>query len=234
MKSGLRQRVSRPARGQPKATVDLFNRSPPTLGREVIADGAMILRGFLGDEGEALLRAIDVIAVRAPFRRMVTPGGFTMSAAMTNCGRAGWVTDRSGYRYTDVDPQSGQPWPALPVLFLDVARRASAVSGFPAFVPDACLINCYEPGARLSLHQDLNERDFTAPIVSVSLGLPAVFLFGGAERSDRPGRWRLEHGDVVVWGGPARRAFHGVAPLAAGEHPLTGSRRFNLTLRKAL
>jgi alkylated DNA repair protein (DNA oxidative demethylase) len=229
MKPGLRQRASRPL-----AARDLFEVLAATPGREVIADGAMILRGFLRDEGEAILRAIDSVAARAPFRRMVTPGGFTMSAAMTNCGRAGWITDRRGYRYTDVDPESGRPWPELPALFVNVARRASAAAGFPGFVPDACLINCYEPGARLSLHQDRNERDFSAPIVSVSLGVHAIFLFGGAERSDRPGRWRLEHGDVVVWGGPARLAFHGVAPLAEGEHPLTGSRRFNLTLRKAL
>ncbi len=229
MKPGVRRRASRPL-----AAYDLFADLAATPGREVIADGAMILRGFLRDEGEAILRAIDSVAARAPFRRMVTPGGFTMSAAMTNCGRAGWITDRRGYRYTDVDPESGRPWPELPALFVDVARRASAAAGFRGFVPDACLINCYEPGARLSLHQDRNERDFTAPIVSVSLGVPAIFLFGGAERSERPGRWRLEHGDVVVWGGPARLAFHGVVALAEGKHPLTGSRRFNLTLRKAL
>lgn len=181
-----------------------------------------------------MLRAIEDVIARAPFRNMVTPGGFTMSVAMTNCGQAGWLTDRKGYRYDAIDPQTGQPWPDLPAPFVRLAKRASRAAGYEGFAPDACLINRYEPGTRLSLHQDRNERDFTAPIVSVSLGLPAVFLFGGAERSDRPRRYRLEHGDVVVWGGPARLAFHGVAPLADGEHPLTGRRRFNLTLRKAL
>jgi alkylated DNA repair protein (DNA oxidative demethylase) len=164
---------------------------------------------------------------------MITPGGFRMSVAMTNCGRVGWVSDRSGYRYDPVDPENGQPWPAIPASFLDLARRAAGIAGF-AFDPDCCLINRYEPGTKLSLHQDRDERDFTAPIVSVSLGLPAVFLWGGLKRSDRPRRIRLESGDVVVWGGPSRLTYHGVAPLAAGEHPVTGQVRINLTFRKAL
>lgn len=201
---------------------------------EPLADGAALLHGFAAADGALLLRAVDDIAASAPFRHMTTPGGYTMSAAMTNCGRAGWVTDRKGYRYTPTDPETGRRWPDLPGVLLGLADRAAAAAGFSGFVPDACLINRYEPGARLSLHQDRNERDFAAPIVSVSLGLPAVFLFGGAQRSDRPRRWRLEHGDVAVWGGPARLAFHGIAPLADGEHVLTGRRRINLTLRKAL
>jgi alkylated DNA repair protein (DNA oxidative demethylase) len=157
-----------------------------------------------------------------------------MSVAMTNCGRAGWVTDRSGYRYDPLDPVTQRPWPPMPAGFLELAARAASAAGFPGFVPDSCLINRYEPGTRLSLHQDRNERDFGAPIVSVSLGLPAVFLFGGSRRADRARRVRLESGDVVVWGGPARLAFHGVAPLADGDDPLTGNCRINLTLRKAL
>ena len=165
---------------------------------------------------------------------MVTPGGFRMSAAMTNCGAAGWITDRKGYRYDALDPLSGAPWPALPREFLALAARAADAAGFPGFVPDACLVNRYEPGARLTLHQDRNERDFAAPIVSVSLGLPAVFLWGGQKRSERPRRIALESGDVVVWGGPARLVFHGVAELSEGEHPTTGRCRINLTLRKAL
>lgn len=212
---------------------DLFG-EPALPSREALAPGAVLLRGFAANVDAGLLRAVDAIAAAAPFRRMVTPGGFTMSAAMTNCGRAGWVTDRKGYRYTDVDPQSGRPWPALPELFVALAVRSAAEAGYAGFAPDACLVNLYEPGARLSLHQDRNERDFAAPIVSVSLGLPAVFLFGGIERSVRPRRVRLTHGDVAVWGGPSRLAFHGIAPLAEGEHPLTGPRRVNLTLRKAL
>jgi alkylated DNA repair protein (DNA oxidative demethylase) len=153
---------------------------------------------------------------------------------MTNCGAAGWVTDRRGYRYDPIDPVSGQPWPAMPPVFLQLASEAAAAAGFGDFSPDACLINRYEPGTRLSLHQDRNERDFNAPIVSVSLGLPAVFLFGGLQRSDRPRRVLLQHGDVAVWGGPARLNFHGVMPLKEGHHPMLGRCRVNLTLRKAL
>lgn len=198
-----------------------------------LADGAFLLRGFAAAEAERLIQAIDEIAARAPFRHMITPGGQTMSVAMTNCGLAGWVSDRSGYRYDAIDPVSGQPWPAMPQLFENLSHRAAADCGFPDFTPEVCLINRYQPGARMSLHQDKDERDFTQPIVSVSLGLPAVFLFGGAQRKDKPKRVRVESGDVVVWGGPARMAFHGVAPLANGCDSLAGSYRFNLTFRRA-
>jgi DNA oxidative demethylase len=157
-----------------------------------------------------------------------------MSVAMTNCGRAGWVTDRKGYRYAGLDPLTERPWPAMPAIFQALADRAAAMAGFGGFAPDSCLINRYEPGTRLSLHQDRNERDFAAPIVSVSLGLPAIFRFGGLRRRDRPRPVPVESGDIVVWGGPARLAFHGVDTLAAGDHPLTGNLRINLTLRKAL
>jgi DNA oxidative demethylase len=201
---------------------------------EALADGATVLRDFATPEAAALLDMVWQIAAVAPFRQMVTPGGFRMSVAMTNCGRAGWVTDRRGYRYDPLDPMTERPWPAMPAAFQRLAARAAAAGGFGSFTPDACLINRYEPGSRLSLHQDRNERDFAAPIVSVSLGLPAVFLFGGLRRNDRPRRLRLEGGDIVVWGGPARLAFHGIDPLAAGDDPLTGPCRVNLTLRKAL
>ena len=175
----------------------------------------------------------DILAV-APFRNMVTPGGYRMSVAMTICGRAGWVTDRSGYRYDAIDPATGRPWPSMPNAFLRLATRAAAHGGYTGFEPDACLINRYQPQARLSLHQDKNERDFNAPIVSVSLGLPVVFLFGGLHRSDRSRRLRLESGDVVVWGGATRLVFHGSQPLADGHDKLTGHCRINLTFRKAL
>jgi alkylated DNA repair protein (DNA oxidative demethylase) len=220
------------------ATGDLFAAEPrpamtPGVTAEALAESATILRRFVEPQARALVDAVKDIVAAAPFRHMVTPGGYTMSIEMTNCGRLGWVTDRSGYRYVTTDPATGRPWPALPQIFLDVATSAAQGAGFPEFEPDACLVNRYEPGTRLSLHQDRNERDFSAPIVSVSLGLPAVFLFGGPRRQDRPRRVRLEHGDVVVWGGPARLAFHGVAPLADGEHPLTTRSRINLTFRKA-
>jgi alkylated DNA repair protein (DNA oxidative demethylase) len=216
------------------ATGDLFGAAPHGgVESEPLADSATILRRFAESQASALVEAVDAVIAEAPFRHMVTPGGYTMSIAMTNCGRLGWVTDRKGYRYTTSDPTTGRPWPPLPGVFHDVAVSAAAAAGFAGFEPDACLVNRYEPGTRLSLHQDRNERDFSAPIVSVSLGLPAVFLFGGARRQDRPRRVRLESGDVVVWGGPTRLAFHGVAPLPDGEHPLTGRRRLNLTFRRA-
>ena len=201
--------------------------------REAMAEGAVLLRGFaLSFESDVIAALRETIA-RAPFRRMFTPGGHQMSVAMTNCGNAGWVTDHSGYRYDAMDPKSGQPWPAMSAAFRQLAEQAAADGGFEGFAPDACLINRYEPGARMSLHQDKDERDFAAPIVSVSLGLPATFLFGGPKRADKPRRYRLEHGDVVVWGGPSRLFFHGVAPLADGEHALMGRQRINLTFRKA-
>jgi alkylated DNA repair protein (DNA oxidative demethylase) len=198
-----------------------------------IAEGAVLLRGFVTDPDQ-IVADLQTITASAPFRHMVTPGGFRMSVAMTNAGDGGWITDRRGYRYDSIDPESGRAWPGIPQSFRDLARSAAEQAGFPGFVPDACLINRYEPGARLTLHQDRNERDYTQPIVSVSLGLPATFLFGGLTRKERPRRMRLESGDVVVWGGPARLFYHGVAPLAAGSHPLTGEYRINLTFRKAL
>ncbi len=203
-------------------------------GKEALGPGATVLRGFARKRDHSLLAAIEEIAALAPFRRMVTPGGFEMSVAMTNCGAAGWVTDRTGYRYQAQDPQSGAPWPSMPPGFLALADQAASAAGFASFVPDACLINRYEPGTKLSLHQDKDEADYAHPIVSVSLGLPATFQFGGPKRGDPVRKVALEHGDVVVWGGPSRLFHHGVLTLKSGEHPLTGRRRFNLTLRKAL
>lgn len=200
---------------------------------ESLTNGAALLRGFATTEAPVLVGVVNEVAALAPFRHMTTPGGFQMSVAMTNCGAAGWVSDRKGYRYDSNDPLTGLPWPALPELFLSLADRAAAAGGFTNFAPDACLINRYRPGSRLTLHQDKDERDFTQPIVSVSLGLPAVFLFGGSTRADRPRRIPLQSGDIAVWGGPARLAFHGVAPLAQGSDPLTGEYRINLTFRKA-
>jgi alkylated DNA repair protein (DNA oxidative demethylase) len=202
-------------------------------GKEVLEPGAFLLRGFAENQAAALVADIDRIAAAAPFRNMVTPGGFTMSVAMSNCGAYGWVTDRKGYRYADADPVSGRPWPAMPAAFRDLAARAAAAADYAGFVPDSCLINRYVPGARMSLHQDKDEADFAAPIVSVSLGLPATFLWGGGKRSDRPRRIRLESGDLVVWGGPARLNFHGVDILADGDDPVAGKCRYNLTFRKA-
>ena len=195
--------------------------------------GLKILRGFAGDIAGDVIKAVASVTDAAPFRQMQVPGGGTMSVAMSNCGAAGWVTDKSGYRYSPLDPLSGSAWPAMPEIIRDLAVRAAGAAGFTAFAPDACLINRYEPGARMGLHQDRDEVDFDAPIVSVSLGLPATFLFGGRKRSDPQARLALFHGDVVVWGGAARLAYHGIAPLQDGLHDALGRQRLNLTVRKA-
>jgi len=199
---------------------------------EPLEEGAVLLRGFADSETSLLIEQVARIVQGAPFRHLITPGGYTMSVAMTNCGRVGWVSDRTGYRYDPVDPDTKAPWPAMPPVFLDLAARAAAEAGFAGYDPDACLINRYVAGAKLSLHQDRDEKDAWAPIVSVSLGLPATFLWGGQRRADPVRRLRLESGDVVVWGGPARFVYHGVAPLKDGDHPLTGAARINLTFRK--
>lgn len=212
--------------------MNLFDDLAQPEAVEPLAEGAVLLRGFAAAEMAELLSAVDKIAETAPLRHMITPGGFRMSVSMTNCGSFGWVSDRSGYRYDPVDPESGKPWPAMPLNFRHLSQRAASAAGY-LFDPDACLINRYEPGTKLSLHQDKDEQDFTAPIVSVSLGLPAVFLWGGLKRADRPRRIRLESGDIAVWGGPSRLTYHGIAPLADGEHPATGRARINLTFRKA-
>ena len=205
----------------------------PGLPRDLLGPGTAILNGFaLGRETE-LAFVMQAISKLAPFRHMITPGGFRMSVALTNCGTYGWVTDRTGYRYDSIDPETGQHWPGMPGNFLELARDAASAAGFPSFNPDACLINRYEPGSQLTLHQDKNELDFTQPIVSVSLGLPATFLFGGMERSDKTVRIPVHHGDVIVWGGPARLRYHGINPLKDGVHPTFGGYRYNLTFRVA-
>ena len=204
----------------------------PALAPEAIDDGAVLLRGFAAALEAALLADVEAVTTTAPFRHLVTPGGHVMSVAMSNCGAAGWISDRRGYRYTPTDPQTGLPWPAMPNVFLALAEDAAAQAGYPGFAPDACLINRYVPGAKMSLHQDRDEGDLTAPIVSISLGLPAVFLWGEKSRADRPRRIPLNSGDVVVWGGATRLNFHGVLPLPKGEHPALGAQRINITFRK--
>lgn len=210
---------------------NLFDAEPLDLP---LGPGVAVLGGFARPFEAPLTDALLRVVETAPFRHMLTPNGRRMSVAMTNCGAVGWVSDRAGYRYDACDPESGRPWPPMPDVFGQLALQAAERAGFGAFAPDACLINRYEPGARLSLHQDRDERDFAAPIVSVSLGLPAVFLFGGLRRADTPLRVPLVHGDVVVWGGPSRLRYHGVLPLEDGHHPLMGGYRINLTFRKAL
>ena len=214
---------------------DLFaEQITPQPSREDMASGALTLRGFALEYAPELLSAVHAIAATAPFRKMTTPGGFSMSVAMTNCGDLGWVTDRRGYRYERADPVSGLAWPAMPEVFLKLAVNAAKDAGYEGFVPNACLINRYEPGAKMSLHQDKDEKDFTNPIVSVSLGLPATFQFGGQNRSDPVRKYLLQHGDVVVWGGPSRLFYHGVLTLKDGVHDSVGRARINLTFRRAV
>lgn len=211
--------------------LDLFADAEPW--QEPLAPGATILRRFALSRAAALFDAMVSVAAISPFRHMVTPGGYTMSVAMTNCGTLGWATDARGYVYAETDPATGSPWPPIPPLFAALCHDAAVEAGYPDFQPDACLINRYAVGAKLSLHQDKDEPDLRAPIVSVSLGLPAIFQFGGLRRNDPLQRLMLEHGDVVVWGRESRLFYHGIQPLKPGVHPLTGEFRYNLTFRQA-
>jgi alkylated DNA repair protein (DNA oxidative demethylase) len=216
-------------------TFDLFADAEPEQQprQEQIGEQSCVLRGFALPWLDRLLPALDAVLAAAPFRQMVTPGGFTMSVALSSCGTLGWTTDRSGYRYTHNDPQTGLPWPPMPDVFFQLAQAAAQAAGFADFVPDSCLINRYVPGSKMSLHQDKDEKSYAAPIVSVSLGLPAMFLFGGFARSDKSQRVPLLHGDIVVWGGVDRLRYHGVLPLKDGQHARLGEQRINFTFRTA-
>ncbi|GGY85271.1 alpha-ketoglutarate-dependent dioxygenase AlkB [Cellvibrio zantedeschiae] len=212
---------------------DLFSGEPQQQRQEILP-GAFLLRGFALPFENELLQDIQGVIAEAPPRNMVTPGGLPMSVATTSCGDAGWVSDAYGYRYSKRDALSRKNWPAMPCSFFDLARNAATTAGYKNFSPDSALINIYKVGAKMSLHQDKNERDFSQPIVSVSLGLPATFLLGGLRREDKTIRVQLVHGDVVVWGGAARLFFHSILPIKVGVHPLLGKQRINLTFRKAL
>ncbi|MDI1298906.1 DNA oxidative demethylase AlkB [Methylotenera sp.] len=211
--------------------MDLFaNIQPNKL--EIVKD-AYLLKSYALANEQSLLMDLAELVSQAPLRFMMTKMGFAMSAAMTNCGALGWVSDRQGYRYDMKDPANNKPWPLMPVSFQQLAVLAAAEAGFDNFQPDACLINQYQVGASMGLHQDKNELDFNQPIVSVSLGIPAVFKFGGLARTDKTLRIPLVHGDVIVWGGESRLNFHAIAPLKMNTHPILGAYRYNLTFRKA-
>jgi alkylated DNA repair protein (DNA oxidative demethylase) len=211
----------------------LFDNANAVGSIERLSEGAILFHGRVAEQAESIVDTIREIQDQAPFRHLVTPGGHKMSVSMTSCGDLGWMSDRKGYRYTASDPRSDHRWPPMPALFVELARAAADDAGFDDYTPDACLINRYRPGAKLSLHQDKDERDYSHPVVSFSLGLPATFLWGGFRRADKPKRLLLEHGDVLVWGGPDRLRYHGILPLPEGEHPLLGTQRINLTFRKA-
>jgi alkylated DNA repair protein (DNA oxidative demethylase) len=221
--------------GSTPYVVDMFAQEPAQPASiERFGPGSWLLRSFAIDFMDELLARLQAVVSRAPFRQMVTPGGFTMSAALSSCGSVGWVTDRSGYRYSATDPRTGEAWPPIPDVFLQLARQAAIATHYGDFAPDACLINRYVPGAKMSLHQDKDEKQLQFPVVSVSLGLPAIFLFGGMERSDKTLKIPLLHGDVVVWGGKDRLRYHGVMPIKPGAHPLLGEQRINITFRCAM
>ena len=212
--------------------MDLFNTVKPSKA-EMTKDVYLLGEFALRDGEHLLLADLQAVINQAPLRNMMTPMGFAMSATMTNCGELGWVADQQGYRYDTLDPNTGKLWPQMPASFLQLAQTAAAACGFANFAPDACLINQYKIGASMGLHQDKNELDFSQPIVSVSLGIPATFLFGGLKRSDKPEKIPLNHGDVVVWGGESRLKFHGIMPLKPNNHAALGAYRYNLTFRKA-
>lgn len=221
-------------KGTTPVTLDLFADDAPQLtATEQIGPQSFVFRGFALPLIDRLLPALEAILTCAPFRNMITPGGYTMSVALSSCGQFGWTTDRSGYQYTRLDPHTGQPWPPMPEVFMELAQSAAQAAGFADFIPDACLINRYIPGAKLALHQDKDERGYEWPVVSVSLGIPAMFLFGGHARSDATQKVPLFHGDVVVWGGEDRLRYHGVMPIKQAEHPQLGEQRINFTFRKA-
>ncbi|MFY1663318.1 DNA oxidative demethylase AlkB [Pseudomonas sp. Pseu.R1] len=220
--------------GTTPTTPDLFaDEAAQPSAAERIGPQSFVYRGFALSWVDRLLPALESVLTRAPFRHMVTPGGHTMSVALSSCGRFGWTTDRNGYHYSPTDPHTSLPWPEMPAVFLELAHSAAEAAGFKNFIPDACLINRYIPGAKLALHQDRDERDYQWPVVSVSLGIAAMFLFGGHARSDATQRVPLFHGDVVVWGGEDRLRYHGVMPIRQAEHPQLGEQRINFTFRKA-
>lgn len=209
--------------------MDLFE----TADKQEILKDVVLLRGFVTSFEQELMPALTGVMQNAPFRHMTTPGGLAMSVTTSSCGDLGWVSDKKGYRYAAADPVTGKPWPQMPASFRQLAQQAAGTVGFEAFVPDSCLINRYAPGAKMGLHQDKDEQDFSQPIVSVSLGIPAVFQMGGFARNDKALKLTLYHGDVLVWGGESRLRFHGVLPVKAASHSDLGACRINLTFRKA-
>lgn len=212
-------------------TLPLFDAEP--LPPQVIAGGAVLLRGWAAVHAHAWIAAVQQVLAQQPFQAAFTASGLPMSVRTSNCGEWGWAASRSGYGYTRSDPATGMPWPAMPTFLKQQAQALAAQAGYPGFDPDVCLINSYDVGAKMGLHHDADEKDHAAPIVSVSLGLPCTFVWGGLQRSDPVRSFRLEHGDVLVWGGASRMVFHGVRPLQAGQHHLLGAQRWNLTFRMA-
>ncbi len=207
-----------------------FNEQAST---EVIDNDAIILKGFVRAKANQLVKDAELISQQSPFRTMTTPGGGKMSVAITNCGHCGWLSDEHGYRYQQIDPVTHRSWPEMPQSFLKICAAATKAASFAEFMPDACLLNKYQADAKMGLHNDNDEHDLTAPIVSVSLGLDAVFLFGGKTRQSPTRKYLLSHGDVVVFGGQSRLNFHGISLIKPTyiSDDLT-DHRLNLTFRK--
>lgn len=199
----------------------------------LLAEGAMVLRRFATPVVVALMEGVEAVVAQSPLRRLIVPNGRPMRIEMTNCGLVGWVNIDGRYRYSRVDPLTGRSWPGMPATFRRIAGAAASAAGYPDFQPAVCIINRYAVGADLQMHQDRDDTQDRQPVVSVSLGLPAIFHFGGQGRGEKPLTIPLDDGDVVVWGGASRMHRHGVAPVAPGVHPRTGAYRYNLTFRTA-
>ena len=214
-------------------THSLFDEEPDASRTEVLFPGAVLLHRYALKLERTFLDELDTLTKISPFRQMLTPGGRKFGVHNTSCGEVGWISDARGYRYVSIDPVSEQPWPTMPREFQQLATDAAEEGGFKHFIPDSCLVNRYAPDIKMSLHQDKDEADFSQPIVSVSLGMSATFVFGGLQRSDKLRRIDLHHGDVLVWGGPARLLFHGIQSIKDQPHPIMGAQRINLTFRRA-
>lgn len=208
---------------------DLFSNNRPPI--EEIYPDLFVLANFV--DTNPLMVQVERITKVSPFRKMMTPNGHYTGVALTNCGDFGWTSDRNEYRYSSSDPLNNQPWLAIPESFKALAKNAAHVAGFKDFEPDACLINQYLIGTKLGSHQDKNEKDFSQPIVSVSIGLSAVFQIFGNQRAGQAINYRLYDGDVVVWGNSARLCYHGVRTLSAAELDPTCQQRINITFRKS-
>jgi len=208
--------------------MNLFSQLVAEPTHEEIFPGAVLMRSLALPQDNEFFTAAEAIIAARPLHHTTTPSGLPMGVMVTDCGDSRAFANR----WDTANPERMRLWPPMPPLLRDFAIRCAVRSGFPQFRPDACHINRYQAGTKLGLHQDRHECDWTQPIVSLSFGLECIFLLGGLQRTDKPRRILLEHGDVIVWGGPSRMRFHGVQPLKPGHHPLTGPYRYNLTFRK--
>ncbi|THJ30850.1 DNA oxidative demethylase AlkB [Lampropedia aestuarii] len=214
------------------ASFDLFADSPEEQ-RVALGPQAVVLRQKASPLAAELVARIEDVLQHSPLYQMATPGGKPLSVRTTSCGTHGWSSDPTGYSYVRHHPLTDQAWPEIPAAWSALATEAAQEAGFAQFAPDTCLINQYGLDSKMALHQDRSEQDLRQPVVSISLGMSALFLWGGMQRSDKPAHVLLHHGDMVVWGGVDRLRFHGIKHLTGAPHPQLGAMRYNLTLRRA-